>query len=232
VAFRDEMRYLPGLFENLQDQFDGVIALDDQSTDGSGEFVAQQPGLLELLKVPPGVQAELEDGKNHRALTEAAWKHDADWLFGIDADERVERRFRERAEREIAAAESRGPDAVWVPFRELWDSPDQYRSDGIWGGKRKVCLFRSDPDHRFDDRRVHALWASVPEPPDGWPNADLALYHLRMIHPQDRAARHARYERIDPDHRWQTIGYDYLLDETGMELTPIPPGRHYAPRGR
>lgn len=35
VPFRDEMRFLPGLFENLTGQVDGVIALDDQSTDDS-----------------------------------------------------------------------------------------------------------------------------------------------------------------------------------------------------
>jgi hypothetical protein len=232
VAFRDEMRYLPGLFENLRNQFDGVIALNDQSTDGSAEFVARQPEVLELLEVPVGAQAELEDGKNHRALTEAAWGHGAEWLFGIDADERVEREFRDRAEREIAAAEVAGHDALWVPFRELWDTPDQYRSDGIWGTKRKACLFRSDPGHRFDGRRVHAHWASLPEPPGSWPVADLALYHLRMMHPSDRLARYRRYRRIDPDHQWQTTGYEYLLEEAGIELTPVPPQRGYQPRGR
>jgi len=160
MAFRDEMRFLPGLFENLRPHVDGVVALDDQSTDGSAAFVEQDPLVVELLRVPHGSQEELEDGKNHRALTEAAWAHDPDWLLGIDADERVERSFGERAEREIESAETRGHDAVWVHFRELWDEPDRFRRDGIWGQKRKACLFRSSRDHQFDTRRVHAVWAS------------------------------------------------------------------------
>ena len=232
LGFRDEMRFLPGLFENLAGQVDGVVALDDGSGDGSAEFVRAQPLVLELLSIPPGAQAELEDGRNHRALTEAAWAHEPDWLLGIDADERVERSFRARAEREIYRAEMAGHDSLWVRFRELWDTPDRYRSDGIWAHKRKACLFEARRDHVFDDRRVHAIWASQDRSDEERPMADLFLYHLRMMHPKDRAARVARYRRIDPDNVWQEIGYDYLLDDEGLELASIEPGREYVPLGR
>jgi hypothetical protein len=229
VPFRDEMRFLPGLFENLEGQVDGVVALDDQSTDGSRAFVEAQPLLTDLIVVPPGAQGELEDGKNHQALVEAAWAHGPGWLLGIDADERVERDFRQRAEREASQAESAGHPALWVPFRELWGAFDQVRLDGIWGEKRKACLFRSDREHRFDARRLHQIWAPWPPPKGEYPLADLRLYHLRMVEQRDRRARLERYRRIDPDRRLQEIGYDYLVDEEGMELAPIEPGREYAP---
>ncbi len=229
VAFRDEMDYLPDFFANVAPHVDGIIALDDQSIDGSAEFVAAQPSVLELLTVAHGDQDELEDGRNHRALTEAAWKHGADWLLGLDADERLEQDFRARAEVELRRAQDAGTNAMWLHFRELWDSPDQYRADGIWATKRKACLFRSSPDHHFDERRVHAFWASMPPPPEDWPQADLNIYHLRMLHPEDRAARRQRYRRIDPDNIWQPIGYDYLLDETGLEVERVAEGREFTP---
>jgi hypothetical protein len=229
VAFRDEMRFLPGLVENLTPHVDGIVALDDQSQDDSAAFMASQPLVLEVLSIPPGAQDELEDGLNHRALTEAAWRHGPDWLLGIDADERVECSFRARAEREIDRAERLGHRALWVPFRELWDDPSTYRVDGVWGEKRKACLFKASRDHVFDDKRVHAIWASMPVPADDWPQADLELYHLRMLHAEDRASRHARYGRIDPDHVWQPIGYDYLLDDHALELRRITPGREFFP---
>jgi len=232
MAFRDEMRYLPGFFESVAPHVDGIVALDDQSVDGSAEYVAAQPSVVELLRVAPGAQEELEDGLNHRALTEAAWRHGADWLLGLDADERLERDFRRRADREIDRAISLGHDAMWVYFRELWDEPDQVRVDGVWGQKRKACLYRSSRDHVFDDKRVHAIWASMPVPEGDWPQADLNIYHLRMLHPDDRPARVARYHRIDPDNHWQSIGYDYLLDESGIELVGVPPDRGYVPLGR
>ncbi len=226
------MRFLPGLIENVAPQVDGIIALDDQSTDGSAEFMAAQPLVLELLRVEPGAQGELEDGRNHEALTRAAWDHDPDWLLGLDADERVELGFRDSAEREIDRAEAAGHTALWLPFRELWNEPVTYRADGLWGDKRKACLFKASRDHIFDRKRVHALWASLPVPAGDWPTADLELYHLRMLDPGDRAARVARYRRIDPDEIWQPVGYDYMLDDTGLELRRIAAGRHFLPECR
>jgi hypothetical protein len=223
------MRFLPGLVENLCPHVDGIVALDDQSRDGSAEFMAAQPLVVELLKVKPGAQEELEDGRNHEALTRAAWEHDPDWLLGLDADERVERDFRNRAEREIDRAERRGHTAMWLPFRELWDSSTCFRVDGVWGQKRKACLFKASRDHVFDRKRVHAIWASLPVPEGDWPTADLELYHLRMLNPRDRAPRVARYRRIDPDNVWQPFGYDYMLDDHGVELESIIRGREFLP---
>jgi len=226
IAFRDEMRFLPGFFPSVAPHVDGIVALDDGSSDGSYDYVAAQPGVLEVLHIPPGTHGDNEDSILRRRLIEAAWEHDPDWLLGIDADERVELGFRARAEAELNRADELGASAMWVPFKELWDA-GHYRSDGIWGRKHKACLFRSDRAHAFDTRRVHSFWASVPEPAGGWPIADLRLYHLRMIEPADRRARAERYERVDPDHVWQPIGYDYLLDDTGLELTAVEPERGY-----
>jgi hypothetical protein len=231
VSFRDEMRFLPGLFENLAGQVDGVVALDDGSTDDSRAFVESQPLLVELVTVPVGAQEEMEDGRNHLTLVEAARRHDPDWLLGIDADERVEREFRRRAEAEMERAEAADELALWLPFRELWDSHDRVRVDGVWGEKRKACLFRLAPESRFDERRLHSIWAPWPPPKGEYPTADLRLYHLRMVEAADREARAARYRRLDPERRYQAIGYDYLVDEEGLELAPLEPGREYLPPG-
>jgi hypothetical protein len=231
LAFRDELRFLPGFFANVAPHVDGIVALDDGSRDASAELVAAQPSVVELLRVAPGVHADNEDGRLRRTLIEASWRHGPDWLLGLDADERLEREFRARADAEIARADHDGEPALLVPFRELWDRPDRMRVDGVWGRKAKACLFRADRTHGFDERRIHTHWASVPMPEGGWREADLLLYHLRMVWPADRAVRRARYERIDPDRRWQRIGYEYLTDEEGIELVPLPPGRGFAPPG-
>lgn len=228
IAFRNEMRFLPDFFQNISPHVDGVIALDDQSTDDSALYVRDRPEVLELLRVPSGTFGNNEDSLLRRILIEAAWEHNGDWLLGIDADERVEISFRERAETDIARAEQGHHRALWIPFKELWDAT-RYRADGVWGCKRKACLFRSSRSHVFDRRRIHTHWASVPEPVCGWPTADLRLYHLRMVDPEDRRARVNRYRDLDPNCRYQPIGYDYMLDETGLQLVGFEPGREFLP---
>ena len=50
-----------------------------------------------------------------------------------------------------------------------------------------------------------------------------------MIDPADRVRRVERYQRLDPERIWQPIGYDYMLDEAGIELVLLEAGREYRP---
>ena len=230
LAVRDDARYLPGLFANLRGQVDGIVALDDGSSDGSGDLLAADPLVIEVL--PEQREDDTwSDAVNHRRLVEAAWNHAPGWLLGIDADERVERSFRRRAERVFARADRDGISAYRVAFRELWDDPRRFRSDGVFGAKSKACLFRALPgDHEFDERRLHGHWAPLNHAEgDTFPPADLIIYHLRMLHAAARRARQERYERLDPLRRMQAIGYDYMTQVDGLTLAPLPRRRGYVP---
>ena len=49
-----------------------------------------------------------------------------------------------------------------------------------------------------------------------------------MIRPEDRRERRERYERLDPEARWQpNEGYAYLTDQRGLELSPVRRARGY-----
>lgn len=228
LAVRDDLPYLPGWFENVGPQVDGVVALDDGSTDGSAEYLAGRPEVLELIRVPPD-RAEWDEAGNYRRLVSAGDRHGADWLVSIDADERVERGFRERLEWTIARGRLVGIVALHVRLRELWGSPDHYRTDGIWGRKTRSRIFRARGGGELDSRPLHGT--KVPLAYLRWPRAalaDLEFYHLRMLHPEDREARRRRYELADPQCLWQRgIGYGYLTDERLLELSPIDPERGY-----
>jgi glycosyltransferase involved in cell wall biosynthesis len=231
LAARNEMRFLPGYVLNVGRQVDGIIALDDGSTDGSARFLELHPQVLELIRVP-AERPEWDEIGNYRTLVAAALEKGADWLISLDADERLERGFRRRAERVIRRGERRGLSGYTIRLLELWNSPELYRADGIWGSKAPPRLFRARHDHGFDQRRLHSGKVPLQAGRNGcFPHADLNVYHLRMIRPEDRLARRRRYELADPEARFQpSIGYAYLTDERGALLRRIPRGRGYERR--
>ena len=229
LAARNEMWYLPGYLANIAPHVDGIVALDDGSTDGTAECLAAHPKVLEVLRVPPDRPVWDEVG-NHRALVHAGLRHGAEWFIVLDADERVEHDFRARAERVIRRGTRRGMSAFALRLRDVWDSPERFRADGVWGGKCVARLFRALPDHEFDDRVVHATKAPLQSRRGAsYPIADVVIYHLRMLCPEDRLVRRQRYETIDPEARYQpSHGYAYLTDETGLRLRRIPRRRTWS----
>ncbi|OGD21392.1 MAG: hypothetical protein A2W03_06540 [Candidatus Aminicenantes bacterium RBG_16_63_16] len=225
---RDERDSLPGMLRSVGPQVDGIVALDDGSGDGTGGILEQSPHVIEVLRNPPGRPTWDEPGGQKR-LVAAALRQGADWIISVDADERLERDFRSRAERVFRRGSRLGLSAFVVHFREIWDSPDRYRVDGIWGKKRAARLFRALADHEFDERPLHGSKAPLQGKVLGvFPFADLVIYHLGMMSREDREARRDRYLRLDPDARWQPdIGYAYLTDERGLRLRRVPAGRGY-----
>lgn len=228
VPVRNEARFLPGFLANVATQVDGIVALDDGSTDGSADLLESHPAVLQVLRVPAS-RPRWEEPENWRRLVMAAAQHRPDWIMALDADERLELAFRRRANRVIRRGTRFGFAAYAVRFRELWGDCDHYRCDGRWKRKSVARLFRAVPEPILDTRPVHPF-----RPPlqlqwlGGWPLADLELYHLRMIDPADREARLRRYQELDPDRRWQKIGYDYLVDERGLRRRRVPAHRHFA----
>jgi glycosyltransferase involved in cell wall biosynthesis len=229
LAARDEMQQLPAWLRNVGPQVDGVVALDDGSSDGTGEWLSAQHEVLEVVRVPAG-RPQWDEVANHRALVAAAHRHAADWAICIDADERLERKFRARAETVIGRGRLLGLTAYLVRLRELWGRPDRYRIDGIWGRKAVARLFRLRPDHLFDERPLHARKTPAQARHLGrhLPLADLELYHLGVLTPERRRARREKYERIDPRARWQPgTGYAYLTDDADLRVRRVRARRSY-----
>ena len=222
------MRFLPGLLRNLAPQVDGIVALDDGSRDGSDRLLAECPRVLQLLRNPSD-RRDYDEPGGLRRLVAAALDHRADWIIVVDADERLERDFRVRAERVVRRGRRLGLRAFEVRVREVWDRPDRFRADGIWGLKWTPRLFRALPGQGYDERPLHGAKAPLQGRIFGiFPIADLFIYHLRMLRREDREARRRRYETLDPLGRWQPDrGYAYLTDERGLRLRPVPIHRGY-----
>ena len=231
LHFRDERERLVGWLANVPPQVDGFLALDDGSGDGSSALVAAHPKCRELLRRQRPADGGFDEVGNHARLHAAAARYPGAWFVAVDADERLERHFRRRAEREIRRLERAGIDAASVRIVELWNRPDRMRVDGRWGEKRHARLFAHRPEPQLDPRPLHGHWAPLDGRVDGgYAEADLLVYHLAMLRREDRVERRRRWEARDPHHEHQPIGYAHLTDESGLELAPLPRGRGYRPR--
>jgi (heptosyl)LPS beta-1,4-glucosyltransferase len=82
ILARNEEANLPDAIRSLQGWTDQIIVLDNESTDQTAQVAAN----LGALVVPPSPA----DGANFDGLRNLAIEHaTGDWLFFLDADERV-----------------------------------------------------------------------------------------------------------------------------------------------
>jgi len=228
---RNEQRFLPGWLENVAPCVDAIIALDDGSTDATPELLGAHPKVTELLRNPPG--KPWDERGNQMALIQAGRRHGAGWFLCVDADERLERAFASQVGELLTAADADDIHVYSLRLRDLWGDRRHYRCDGRWNRMARHRLFRNNPAHRrFDPRLLHRYWmplelvstlATCCRP------TEFNLYHLRMIAASDRAARYERYRTLDPGELFEPIGYDHLINETGLVRAEIPPERDFLP---
>ncbi|SFZ85953.1 Glycosyl transferase family 2 [Devosia enhydra] len=233
ISVRDEARYLPGFLAHIAPYVDGIVALDDGSTDTTRALLAEEQRVVSILsETRPGPAHAHETSNRHRLLMEAA-RLGARWVLCADADERFETLFLRRLRKETRWGDRHGRPVRLVRIVNLWNSPDHYRLDGACGPRWTPRLFALPRTLSRRQPGMHQPW--YPPELDAAPQAvmDAKLYHLRMIDRADRQARFEKFSSVDPDHIHQAQGYAHLVDETGLRLRRIFPLRGYAdPPGR
>ncbi len=201
-SYRYDHHLVPDLLRNLEPITDGWIAYDDRAS--------REAFSAEMAR--------------RRLLIAKARELGAGWVLAVDPDERFEVGLADRIA-DMTAALAR---VIWCfDIRELY-APDRYRVDGIWGQKTLGRLFPLIEGQTFADQALHGPWYPVDRDYD-YRRTGLNLYHLKMIARARRVARRDLYRHLDPQNRFQAIGYDYLADDAGAVLETIPPGRHYLP---
>jgi hypothetical protein len=230
MQVRNEARYLEGCLDHMRAYVDGIIALDDGSTDATVQILGREQKLLDLL-VNPATDAHVwRECDNKMRLLKRARELGMDWVICCDADERYESLFLENLASIAGSFPADELTCISVACRELWDDPRQYRVDGIWGRKTRARFFRLPERISFDScRDLHGEWYPDQIREQGrMLRIHHVFYHLKTINREDRIKRRDFYKKLDPENRFQPVGYDYLAEESvDMKLETIRPGREY-----
>jgi glycosyltransferase involved in cell wall biosynthesis len=204
-SYRYDAELVPDLLANVSPAVDGWVAFDDRA---AGDLFSSEP-------------------RRRRLLIERAKELGATWVLAIDPDERIERGAATRI-RGLTCERHR---IIWeFNLREMFTA-DTYRIDGIWGSKFQGRLFPVFDGPLCSDQPLHGAWC-IPQSGYSVCPAGLNLYHLKMISSWRRRARRDLYEYLDPIHGCQTVGYDYLVDESDARFEQIPVGRDFFPAHR
>lgn len=142
---------------------DEVVVVDSHSTDGTVAIAEEYAGRV-LVRDWPGHVAQKEF---------AARQATHEWVFSIDADERVSPELR----REIEALRREGPgDAAGFSMPRLTWHLGRWIRHGGWYPDRKIRLFRKDR-FRVEGRNPHDRFAV--DGPVGRLHGDLLHYSYR-----------------------------------------------------
>lgn len=133
----NEMVLLAEFFENISQYFDGIILLDDGSTDGTYQLANHEKLLLKVRKN----RSTFDDLANRNTLLDIASFFRAEWFCFMDIDERFDNRFMA-----LDKTSLKGVDVVAFQFIHLWDDQTLYNSaiyglpNGIF---RRLRMFRN-----------------------------------------------------------------------------------------
>ena len=210
--------HLPGWFESVAVFADAVVALDDGSTDGTGDVLEGHPLVKIVLRNPSrDGYAGWNDSINRNLLLEAAGSLRPDWVIGIDADELVPRDEGEALRRFIDEEAVAGLAYGFPVYRMIADLEHYDRRDN----KGALRLFAYRPGQVFPSRKLHILPAPTSIPPGRRLVTNIRIQHLNGLTAQQRRARRQKYEDADPERQWER-DYSYTDAPPGEVKTWIP----------
>ncbi len=190
-------RYLSLTIASLQEFCDDIRVIDDFSTDGSYEWLLEQPGVNVLTN--PALTFDKHEGKARQALLDWVRESEPTHVLAIDGDEFVTNGKEMRAMVENAPSY----DVFSLEMREVWLAEDDMlwiRQDGGWRAHPVPVLWKPGNDPRWWSIKDRAL-ACGREPEAIVGTRAVAtgqsILHFGWTNLSERQRRYDRYMAID-----------------------------------
>ena len=196
---RNAVADLPSYLESATRFADAVVALDDGSTDGTRDLLADDPLVRVLLTNPVrSTYAGWDDGANRNSLLAAAAELEPSWIVWLDADERLDESDAQALRAFVRTDAVRGLAFGFRHFRMF----GQDRFDPTFTYVYR--LFAFEQGQRVPARRLH--FNPVPEtiPRALWVRTTIRIQHFASSTEARRRSRLEKYREADPEEEYET----------------------------
>lgn len=195
---------------------DGIIFLDDGSTDRTNELAVHEKVILKLRKRR---HEGFNDLANRNLLLAFAELIPARWFLFLDIDEIVEDRCRAELKKTV---EKSGVDIIEVGIVNLWGDEDHVRVDLppplVNGVLWRPRMFRKKKKMRIiSEKPLH--FDLIPYATEKITRGRIMVRHYASVTKERRIMRYERYRREDPNHLSQS-SYDHIISEK-VVLKPV-----------
>lgn len=173
----------------------GVIVMDDHSEDDTANLAAAE-GATVMSSPFEG----LNEARDKTWLVQQTIQAGAEWIMMIDGDEELVEADRDVLLENIRSGQA---EAYSLKILYLWDRPDQWRTDGVYGHFSRPSVFKVGPRLHFwasgSGKTANFHCSSVPQRYIGKARASEArLLHYGYMQRDDRLRKFEWYNRHDP----------------------------------
>src|SRR5215469_5368879 len=217
LPVRNSAEHLPRYFRSAQVFADGVLALDDGSTDDTRSILESQASVRVILSNPRRDSYHgWNDFENRQRLLDAAAAFHPDWIVFLDADESFPD-DEAAALRTLLRSMASGDLAFGFRVYRMLDENGSFDKEGQWVHR----AFRYRPNQRLPKRKLHFPTVPPSIPKEYWIKTTLRIQHYAGTTEARRLARYRKYLEADPNRVYQD-SYENILDPPGRIRRWIP----------
>lgn len=206
-------RYLPVVLNHLATYVDGIVVLDDGSTDQTPQLCQNHPKVVRFRRLEESLFP-----KDEAALRQMLWEMTVElepaWVLALDADEIFEAKIRRELPL-LTRQEQYG--LIHFPVYHFWGGFTHYRIDGLWNPlvSRTACLYHYQKglNYHWPVRNLHCGRLPMEAHQSRSFLAPVNLLHLGYAKKQDHLQKYRRYLSLDPEGKYCPLAhYQSILE--------------------
>jgi hypothetical protein len=203
----NELEMLDGFLENMSQYFDGIILLDDESTDGTYEHATHEKLLLKVQKK----RLCFNDLENRTILLDLASFFHSRWFCFMDIDERFDNRFAD-----FSFTSINNCDVAIFRIVHLWDSKKYYNSEYPYSNKgiqQRIRMFRNIGRMQIVTEKTKLHFPATPY----WSRpfySNTLILHYGLLDKEKRLKKYHFY--LHEDTEKDQTNYKHFLSEPNL----------------